>query len=57
MHEKRGDINPAHTPDTEHVLTLGEKRSGAKATVRQLDDDVLKRLASKAASDHEAPPK
>lgn len=54
--KKTGDIDPAHTPDTDHVLSSGEKRGGDKAAAAQLDDDVFRRLAE-CAEGTRAPPK
>jgi hypothetical protein len=50
--EKRGDITPGRTPDTERVLgDSATKTADASATQRQinqLDDDLFHRMANKA---------
>ena len=52
MMDKRGDIHPDHTPDTESKLLSGEKRGAEHEVVEQLDDDVLNRMAKRAADKH-----
>jgi len=49
--EKRGDINVAHTPDTEQKLaeTPREKVSSEGVAEQALDDDATHRLARKVA--------
>lgn len=46
--EKQGVVRPGTTPDTEKKLQPGVKVAGSKEQTRQLDDDMMKRLADKA---------
>lgn len=47
--EKKGEVKPGITPDTEKKL-VGEKQADAAAKTRQLDDDATKRLSDGAAN-------
>lgn len=46
---KTGEIKPGQTPDTEQKLSQ-EKTADTQAAARELDDDISKRLADRAAS-------
>ena len=50
--EKRGDISPGRTPDTERVLgDAASKTADTRATqrqVEQLDNDLFNRMANQA---------
>jgi len=47
--EKRADIKPGRTPDTEGKLR-GEKTAAPKQATRELDDDFTHRAADAAAA-------
>jgi hypothetical protein len=51
--DKRGDISVGRTPDTEGVLSTGEKCGGDKEAVERLDDDAFHRLADAVADKHD----
>jgi len=50
--DKRGDISPGRTPDTEHVLGDGTNKTADGRTVQrqveQLNNDLFHRMADKA---------